>query len=138
MSSFQQVCALGTLAALHRELGDEEEAERWDAEFLAAFEHKMFRVSRAEAIAVAAQRYVPLRRLAAVRFMAGLSPSPFTDGSLASVAIKKIHVEELRAALNQARGAVGVPAITYTDPVLTSEVTTVKAAHIEQLRTGVK
>jgi len=74
LRSFQQVCALGTLAALHRELGDLEEAARWDAEFLAAFQIKMYRVSLAEAIAVAARRYVPLDKLASMRFTHRRSP----------------------------------------------------------------
>jgi hypothetical protein len=89
--------------------------------------------------AVKATHIVELRTAVnAARFMAGLPSFAFTDGSLASVAIKKTHVEELRTTLNQVRAAVGVPAITYTDPVLTSGVSTIKAAHIEQLRTGVK
>ena len=79
----------------------------------------------------------------AVRFMstelgAPLPPFPFTDGSLASVAMKKTHIEELRAALDAARAALGLPPVTYTDAVLTSAVSTITAAHIEQLRTGVK
>jgi hypothetical protein len=74
----------------------------------------------------------------AIAFTVGLPSFTFTDGSLASVAIKKTHIEELRAAMNQARAAIGLPAIAYTDPVLTSGVSTIQTAHIEQLRTGAK
>jgi hypothetical protein len=74
----------------------------------------------------------------AVRALATLAPFPFTNGSLASVAIKKLHIEELRTALSEARAALGLPAVSYTDPVLTSGVSKIKAAHIEDLRAGVK
>ena len=74
----------------------------------------------------------------AVRALATLAPYPFTDGSLASVAIKKLHIEELRTALSEARAALALPAVSYTDPVLTSGVSTIKVAHIEDLRDGVK
>ena len=74
----------------------------------------------------------------AVRALATLAPFPFTDGSLASVAIKKLHIEQLRTALSEALAALGLPAVSYTDPVLTSGVSKIKAAHIEDLRAGVK
>jgi hypothetical protein len=93
----------------------------------------------AQSTMVKATHIVQLRTaMNAIRFTVGLPAFSFTDGSLASVAIKKTHVDELRAVMNQARGAVGLPPIAYTDPVLASGVTTVKAAHIEQLRAGVK
>jgi hypothetical protein len=79
----------------------------------------------------------------AVRFLATelgatLPPFVFMDGSLASVAIKKTHIEELRTALGAARTALALPTVSYTDPVLTSGISTVKAAHIQELRAGVK
>jgi hypothetical protein len=79
----------------------------------------------------------------AVRFLstelgAPLPPYPFTDGSLPSVAIKKVHIMELRTALGEARATLGLPAVTYMDPVLTSGLSTIKAAHIMDLRAGVK
>jgi hypothetical protein len=79
----------------------------------------------------------------AVRFLstelgAPLPPYPFTDGSLPSVAIKKVHITELRTALGEARATLGLPAVTYTDPVLISGLSTIKAAHIMDLRAGVK
>ena len=77
----------------------------------------------------------------AVRALANLTPPfAFTDGTLASIPIKKIHVEQLRAKLSEARAALLLPAVpvTYTDPVLTSGTTTIKAAHVQELRAGVK
>jgi len=47
-------------------------------------------------------------------------------------------VTELRSNLDPARSAIGVPAVQYTDPTLTSGSTIVKAAHIQELRSGVK
>jgi hypothetical protein len=76
----------------------------------------------------------------AARFVAGLPSFTFTDASLASVAIKKTHIEELRAKLSETRTALGLPAVpvSYTDPVLALGVSTIKAAHIQELRAGVK
>jgi hypothetical protein len=47
-----------------------------------------------------------------------------------------VHVTELRAGLDAARAAVGLPAIGYTDPVITVGITLMKAAHITELRAG--
>jgi RHS repeat-associated protein len=40
----------------------------------------------------------------------------------------------MRARLDEARSALGLPAASYTDPTLTAGVTTVKAVHIQELR----
>jgi hypothetical protein len=74
----------------------------------------------------------------AVRTLAALPPFVFTDANFSSLPIKKVHIEGLRAALDEARLSLGLPALTYTDPVLTAGVTKIKAAHIEELRAGVK
>ncbi len=76
-----------------------------------------------------------------VRALAKFFPAfTFTDGNLASLAIMKTHIEQLRAALSEGRAALSLPAVpaTYTDAILTSGVSTIKAAHIEELRAGVK
>jgi hypothetical protein len=52
--------------------------------------------------------------------------------------IKAVHVTQLRTALNQARSALGVPPIVYTDPTITANTTVVRAAHLIDLRNGVK
>ncbi|MEO8037051.1 MAG: hypothetical protein ABI837_21675, partial [Acidobacteriota bacterium] len=53
-----------------------------------------------------------------------------------STATKAIHVTELRAALDAARAAIGLPALSYTDPTITAGTTRVKATHISQIRAG--
>ncbi|HEX3068015.1 MAG TPA: fibronectin type III domain-containing protein, partial [Thermoanaerobaculia bacterium] len=76
----------------------------------------------------------------AMRAAANLGAQSFTDPSLASgVIIKALHQNELRTALNQARTAIGLSAIVYTDPpTVTGGATPIKAAHIVNLRDGVK
>ena len=73
----------------------------------------------------------------AMRATAGLGAASFTDSALAGVAVKTAHVQELRTALNQARTTLALTALGFTDPTLTS-TTTVKAAHIQELRNGTK
>jgi hypothetical protein len=50
--------------------------------------------------------------------------------------IRVIHVSELRAALNEARTALGLPFLTFTDGTLVPDVTVVRAVHIQALRDG--
>lgn len=73
----------------------------------------------------------------AMRAAAGLTTAPFTDPSLAAgTLIKAQHVAELRAGLDQARSLIGLPPLTYTNGTLTAVV--VKAAHVAEIRNGVK
>jgi hypothetical protein len=51
--------------------------------------------------------------------------------------IKAVYVTELQSNLDAARSALGLGEISYTDPALTAG-TTVKAAHIQELRSGMK
>ncbi|MEA2237136.1 MAG: hypothetical protein QOC81_1860 [Thermoanaerobaculia bacterium] len=76
----------------------------------------------------------------AMRAAAGLGAQSFTDPGLASgFTIKAAHQNELRTALNLARSTIGLAAISYVDPpTVTGGTTTVKAAHIVNLRDGVK
>jgi len=75
----------------------------------------------------------------AVRACAGLPAAPFTDPALSpSVKMKAVHIQELRNALTPARTALGLPAIAFTDPSLTPGSTRIKAAHVQDLRTGVR
>lgn len=75
-----------------------------------------------------------------MRAAANLGAQSFTDPGPASGAIiKALHQNELRTALNQARTAIGLSAIVYTDPpTVTGGATPIKAAHIVNLRDGVK
>ncbi|HEX3071201.1 MAG TPA: Ig-like domain repeat protein, partial [Thermoanaerobaculia bacterium] len=74
----------------------------------------------------------------AMREAAGLGTVSFTDSSLAGATIKAVHLTELRNALDAARLAIGVPTMSYTDPTITATATTMKAAHITELRAGVQ
>ncbi|HYI12129.1 MAG TPA: hypothetical protein VEK57_23955 [Thermoanaerobaculia bacterium] len=75
----------------------------------------------------------------AMRATAGLGAFSFTDPALSSsIRVKAVHVTELRTALNPARAALGLSALTYTDPTVTAGTTRVKAAHVQELRAGVK
>ncbi len=75
----------------------------------------------------------------AMRASAGLAPQSFTDPTLTtSTLIKAVHLSELRTALDQARIAIGLSALSYTNPTITIGATTIKAAHINELRNGVK
>ena len=66
------------------------------------------------------------------------SESPYVETITPGVTkMKASHITELRTALNPARAALTLPAITYTDSSLAAGVT-IKAAHVNQLRGGVK
>ncbi|MGZ8833649.1 MAG: hypothetical protein ACXW19_10705 [Thermoanaerobaculia bacterium] len=43
---------------------------------------------------------------------------------------------ELRTALDAARSSIGLPAIVYTDPMITAGSTVMKAVHLTELRAG--
>jgi len=73
----------------------------------------------------------------AVRAAAGLAPTTFADPSLAGALIKASHLVALRTSLDEARSTLGLPAIVYTDPALAAGIT-IKAAHLRELRSGVK
>ena len=74
----------------------------------------------------------------AMRAAAALDAFPFTDSSLAGTVIRKVHIEELRSALAEARSILTLSAIVYTDPTLATGVTQIKRVHIQELRVGVK
>jgi hypothetical protein len=57
-----------------------------------------------------------------------------TDASLAGVIVKRVHVTELRSALDAARSILGLSGIAHTDSAIIAQSTAVKSVHIEQLR----
>ncbi|HYS52219.1 MAG TPA: hypothetical protein VER58_00475 [Thermoanaerobaculia bacterium] len=73
----------------------------------------------------------------AVRAAAGLSAATFTDTLTADVFIKVVHITELRSNLDEARASLGLAAMLYTGPTLAAG-DTVMAAHIQDLRAGVR
>jgi|GEM_PF-7087918 len=68
----------------------------------------------------------------AMRASAGLAPQVFTDTLDSSMKIKLIHLTELRTALDAARATIGLSTLTYSNDAK------VKAAHVNEVRTGVK
>ena len=70
-----------------------------------------------------------------LRTAAGLGAATFTDST--PTVVKAVHVAELRSALGPARVAFGLSNVTYTDPTLAAGAV-VKAAHVQELRAGVK
>ncbi len=68
LEPWESVTTLGRLAVLNRALGRGGEAAAYEQRFLTAFQHRMHRLSLARATAIAADRYVPLDRLAVIRW----------------------------------------------------------------------
>ena len=62
----------------------------------------------------------------------------FTDTIEPGVIIRVIHLAELRTYLDEARTILGVSAVSYTDPMFAPGTVKVKAAHILELRSGIK
>lgn len=74
----------------------------------------------------------------AVRRTAGLTPLGVDGTVAAGLVVRAQHVGDLRTGLGEARIAAGLPSLNFTDPTLTAGLTTVKAAHVQELRTAVK
>jgi autotransporter-associated beta strand protein len=71
----------------------------------------------------------------AMRTAAGMASS-FGGAQPMGAIIRAVDISQLRAGLDEARTALQLPPLQYTDPVLTSGTTSIKAAHIQQLRDG--
>ena len=72
-----------------------------------------------------------------LRSAAGLSSFTFTDASLAGVTLRAVHLTELRTAIGEALAILGLGAPAYTDPTIDPGVTSMKAVHINELRSAV-
>ena len=74
----------------------------------------------------------------AVRLTAGFpSPATYTYAIAPGNPVHAADLTELRTYLDQARAMIGVSALTYAEPIVAG-TTTIKAAHILELRNGVK
>jgi hypothetical protein len=72
-----------------------------------------------------------------MRQAAGLPLDTFSSTMHAGQKIKALHVTELRAALDEVRSVLQMPAVGYAEPIV-ARVTTVKRAQIMELRGGVQ
>jgi hypothetical protein len=87
---------------------------------------------------IKAQHIVELRQaINAVRALAGLTATAWTDPSPQGVVIKAVHVQEMRTSLDQALTTLEFSLQPYTDSTLSSAIT-VKRVHFEELRQRVK
>ena len=71
----------------------------------------------------------------AVRLRASLSPATWTDA--VPTVIKAAHINELRAAINEARGVLGIGASAFTDPSV-GNATRIKAVHVNEARAAMR
>ncbi|HSP16800.1 MAG TPA: hypothetical protein VLV78_18790 [Thermoanaerobaculia bacterium] len=93
----------------------------------------------ATATSIKAVHVTELRQaINAMRVAAGLGTFTFTDATLAGTPVRALHIQEMRTALDPARAALGLGAISYTDSSIVAGTTAIKAAHVQQLRNGVK
>jgi hypothetical protein len=74
----------------------------------------------------------------AARTALGFGQLTFTDTSLSGVQVKRAHQIELRAGVDGVRSAAGRSTLSYTDPSITAGATTVRAVHINDLRSGLE
>jgi hypothetical protein len=74
--------------------------------------------------------------VSAVKVLAGQGAFTFTQSPLAGSAIRSSQITEPRAALNTARMALGLAAISFTDPAITIGSTLIRASHVVELRSG--
>jgi len=74
----------------------------------------------------------------AVRALAGLSATAFTDPNPLGVPVRAAHVTEMRTALAAARASLALSTLTFTHPTLTANVSTISAADFAELREGMR
>ncbi len=74
----------------------------------------------------------------AFRAAADLDPLGADPTVAVGATVQAEHILDLRLGLDTARSVLALSALSYTDPSLTPGVTTAKAAHVTELRNGVK
>jgi hypothetical protein len=88
---------------------------------------------------VIAADFMELRTaLNAARTALGRTALAFTDPSLVGVVVKRVHLVELRSGVDDVRAAVSLSPVSYTDPSITAGVTSIRAIHILDLRSGLQ
>lgn len=71
-----------------------------------------------------------------LRRAAGLAVFPFTDATLLGLPVKAVHLTQLRTAIAEARAALGLPSVAFSQPVITPKVTKVLFNDLQELRTS--
>jgi hypothetical protein len=72
-------------------------------------------------------------------FIVRLLSGTFTDAPLtAGAVVKAVHFTELRARIDVLRATYGLSPYAWTDPTLQPGVTTIKAAHLTEMRTALQ
>ena len=94
---FEKMSVLSRLATIHERLGQHEDAARYATRYLARFRERMHHPSRAELLATAARRYLPLPDLARVRTWDG-APSDLPTRERAVAAALDGSLREARVA----------------------------------------
>ena len=75
--------------------------------------------------------------VAALRRAGGLGSPAFTDPALfTDTMIKALHLREVRDQMDEARAALGLPPVLLTDLLFAEGATPIKAAHVQDLRSG--
>ncbi|MBI4059870.1 MAG: hypothetical protein HY403_00415 [Elusimicrobia bacterium] len=78
----------------------------------------------------------PSAGLAALLLLCPAQPArAWTDDPLTtSIQVRKVHMDELRTAINNKRTDFGFSAASWTDPTITAGTTLIKKTHIDELR----
>jgi hypothetical protein len=74
----------------------------------------------------------------AMRVLAGLGTTTFTDDISTLPPVKKIHLDELRTNLDASRSALGLTAVPYAELSIVARSTTILATHFTEIQNGVK
>jgi tetratricopeptide (TPR) repeat protein len=97
---FGKMSVLSRLASLHDRLGEPQIAEEYRSRYLDAFRARMHRPSFADVIWVAAQSYLPLRRLLTLRVAGGELPGEASSRERALASALRGDLAAARSALD--------------------------------------
>ena len=100
---------------------------------------KVFTTITARQTVIRAAVFMEVRDMInAMRAAAGLPPGTFSSTPQAHGLIRRVHLTEMRTALDEARTSLGMSQVPYAETTITPKVTTVKTSQITELRGGVQ